>query len=522
MNRKDIMRHAVYGLAGWLAVLSLYSCSKTADSGTTIGEARVTVRVAGVELGDDGELGPDGSGAQAQARKANAGKLVQHADMSLADYSDDGELVAVVPFSDDLMIFASLKEEGTVSKQRQAVARSGNKANVVSTPLQPGVRYRMVIFDATGAYVDQREYIHGQEDSAPALLLDAGNTYTFVAYSFNNSTAIAPFPTNRTLATAGLSALSGQFLYYKQAVELVYGTNNLGIVLKHMFSQISTVLTLGNSTQGNIEGISGSVLRPTRASASIAFGNSSMAYGATVSNGAPVTFPSVGGGVRTVNGEPVMLIAPTTTNGTFQFEMLTIDRYTRRDITIPGIKINPGKRYTLTLRVDICVNRTAVALNSDGGAVRTYSANNANQGFIADFTELDNSFRFQVNGNDVIRNANDGELQFSNSSTHPRNIQFTDGTQYGVEHTHIWYVQGTATNPAIRLVIDPNGQVALFGSKESGGALFPLVPMAGFRFATPAELGFNPNGNNSIRISQQILGPTIMRGTVGSRRRCTS
>ncbi len=517
MKNKYVMPHVMWLFAGILAICTLHSCDRSADTAISIGEAQVVVSVSGIELDDEGDLEP--SAFVSQGRILTGSATVD----AISTYPEEGDLIAVVPFSEKLSIFASIEEDRSSEQNRTLAARAGSKAAIVRTPLQPGVRYRMIVFDPAGAYKDQREYIYGQENSAAPLLLDAGLTYTFVAYSFNNSAAIPPFPTTSGLNTASLTGLTGDFLYYKQSVPLVFGNNNLGIILKHMFSQISTVLTLGTTVQGNIEGIGQPTIRPNHDNASISFADNNMTYGAAVSVGAAVSFPSLGAGMRTISASPVMLIAPNVTNGNFNFGLLTVDRYTRRDVTIPNIKVSPGKRYTLTLRVDApCINRSEVRINVNGGGEQTFSFSNPNQGIVLDFTSLDNSFRFRMNNVDAITGANGGEIQFSNSTAYPQNIQFADGTRYGVEHPSIWTIQGTATNPVVRFLISPSGQITMFGSKTSGGELFQLVPMPGYGFATGAAMNFNPRGNNIARLSQVVVGPTVRVGTIGGRRVCTN
>ena len=56
--------------------------------------------------------------------------------------------------------------------------------------------YKLLVYDNNGNYVAERDYIRGKESNTaitPALMLDGGQTYTFVAYCINTTT-IASLP----------------------------------------------------------------------------------------------------------------------------------------------------------------------------------------------------------------------------------------------------------------------------------------------------------------------------------------
>lgn len=98
-------------------------------------------------------------------------------------------------------------------------------------------------------------------------------------------------------------------------------------------------------------------------------------------------------------------------------------------------------------------------------------------GYSIDFYKVNHSFQVLVNQNSI----SSMDLQFKNTNGFISNVRFADGDQYGVHTTHngvtvpIWEMEGTEENPLIRLRITPAGQVYLYGSKTSGGELFPLV-----------------------------------------------
>lgn len=140
----------------------------------------------------------------------------------------------------------------------------------------------------------------------------------------------------------------------------------------------------------------------------------------------------------------------------------------------------------------------------------------ANKGFVMDITKLDNSFKLSVNGIYITNN----ELEFQSEGTPaPKiNVEFADGTQYEVGtgipgNTSIWQLIGTVAAPMLRVVVSDGGVVTLFGSKTSGGPLFPLRLKTG---ANQTTIFNNVPVNNSsqIRIEQRAQGPTGITGRV--------
>ncbi|MNI97625.1 hypothetical protein D3C73_1563040 [compost metagenome] len=78
----------------------------------------------------------------------------------------------------------------------------------------------------------------------------------------------------------------------------------------------------------------------------------------------------------------------------------------------------------------------------------------------------------------------------------------------------IYSMTGTAANPIIRVVISRDGKVTMFGSKSSGGALYPLVLTQG---------SFNTvqwsTTDNNVKITQVVQGATKMVGSGSGRKK---
>src|SRR5690606_12935605 len=107
---------------------------------------------------------------------------------------------------------------------------------------------------------------------------------------------------------------------------------------------------------------------------------------------------------------------------------------------------------------------------------RSYTEKGADYGFVFDIVQFDNSINLEINN---VKMANK-EIQFQSNAMTPQNIEFADGSQYqgvnveGGTIPAIWTIRGTAANPMIKIVISRFGEVTMFGSKNSGGKLYPL------------------------------------------------
>ena len=147
---------------------------------------------------------------------------------------------------------------------------------------------------------------------------------------------------------------------------------------------------------------------------------------------------------------------------------------------------------------DECDN---LSFNISGGTSHNTSLISVQNYLILDIFSLDNSFNLQINGTDVA-----GEIQFQAS---PGNFaRFFDGSGYGENgNPQIYTLSGSTGTPLLRVVIDGDGNFELFGSRTSNGALEPMVLTT-----PPSAFAWDPSGNNTIAIRQDVVGPTNMSG----------
>ncbi|MGK6344361.1 hypothetical protein ACMGDK_19290 [Chryseobacterium sp. DT-3] len=141
------------------------------------------------------------------------------------------------------------------------------------------------------------------------------------------------------------------------------------------------------------------------------------------------------------------------------------------------------------------------------GTPYTFTQPATNYGFVLDIYTLDNSFNMEINGTSLATS----EIEFANGNGLVPNIRFSDGSgwQDGTISA-IWNIIGSAaTTPAVRIVISPAGAITMFGSKVSGGPLFPLTLFNG---NTLNAINWHASGTNSIKVTQSVVGPTHISG----------
>jgi hypothetical protein len=164
------------------------------------------------------------------------------------------------------------------------------------------------------------------------------------------------------------------------------------------------------------------------------------------------------------------------------------------------------------LDVDECpfVPTVTQSFTSTGGTVVTNTASNGRGILYIDFISIDNSFNLTVNGTDIAT-----EFQFQPGA--PGNFaRFDTGFTYGQNGVpQLWSMTGTTTNPMLRVLIDADGNLQLFGAQSPGGPLLSLT-----LDTAPNTVPWNPSGNNTISIGQFLTGPTNMNGELRFSEEC--
>jgi hypothetical protein len=152
------------------------------------------------------------------------------------------------------------------------------------------------------------------------------------------------------------------------------------------------------------------------------------------------------------------------------------------------------------------------------GSSTTFIDATPGTGLVIDFDSLDNSFNVQINGVNLFVGGPGGapnELEFQTSGTSGQTVRFADGDQYGTNTQEIYQLGNTNGEPVVRLEINPDGTITLFGVKVANGPLEPLEVFNGLSVNTAAiDAAWNNSGSNSVVVDQVLTGPTNASGDV--------
>ena len=144
--------------------------------------------------------------------------------------------------------------------------------------------------------------------------------------------------------------------------------------------------------------------------------------------------------------------------------------------------------------------------------------------FVLDVTSIDNSFNLTINGTPLISRTVSGgtitnELEFQTNGTLGQNVRFvSDQATHGTNDIQqIWQfdnINNTVVNeetPIIRVIVDENLNVTIYGSRTPNG---PLEEMELFNGATFNNFTWNALSPNTFVLDQAEVGATYIIGRV--------
>ncbi|MCT3947851.1 hypothetical protein AB2S32_02905 [Elizabethkingia anophelis] len=380
-----------------------------------------------------------------------------------------------------------------------------------ATELKSGIRYKVLVYDSNSKLVDQKEFVYKQNET-DGFMLDGGKTYTFVAFSVNSTNAAdTPTVTNPdNLSTAMLSNISKDLMYYK-IVKTVTGNtpNTLDVVLKHQFTRVTTNIDASQvESTGIITRVNSPVFSGGNASAQLQFNNDAqLSY--TGSNTTSFNFPNIN--QSKITSDPAIIIGNTPNGASLNIGNLIIDGTSKNNVLFSNLKITPRSQYNLNLKFTPCTkfNMNPTPFDQDASVTSKYFGfNGIPDRFIVDFTYVDNSFSFLVNGTRITAD----EIQFDGQSG-TVNIQFPNGNKWG-QSGGIPAIYNIAANsptaPVIRVVIDRNGNTTFYGKRQSGDLV--LEPLSYTGTGGIKKITWT-SGYNEVYISQVASGPTRIKGT---------
>jgi hypothetical protein len=241
------------------------------------------------------------------------------------------EETARVPLGDGVFMFATLEED------LEAPTRAG-------VALEDGVKVRIVAYNETTSAETSMEYtvMGGALTTNTAMTIETGNTYTFVAYSYN-STISPTYP-----ATTITEAPTKDLLWGSVSKPITPTDNSVYITMNHVFTQIKMKATTTNvSAQPVIKGLTGVTVTPGNAV------DLTIKTGAVAPNGADTQTVSTWNDMNTttVVSDPILVYTGTANPIYVNISSVTIDGY----LAFTGIQaafkkaLTAGYSYTLVV-----------------------------------------------------------------------------------------------------------------------------------------------------------------------------
>ncbi|GAA4179042.1 FISUMP domain-containing protein [Sphingobacterium ginsenosidimutans] len=313
-------------------ILFIFSnCAKDTNTAISKGTAPIKVNIVGTEFNTAAGIGLKASNSKNTA-------AISSNRTSQIPFNKDFDLVTEV---------SAVDPATELILKAKAATTNGAKAVAETKDLSPNVKYKLAVYDQSGNYVTERDYVSGQESNAQALNLDGGNTYTFVAYSINSASAIPAItfadPNNKTLVGSHL-AINGSddFMYFKMNMQVSGNTDNyVGIVLKHQLCQVTTIVD-ASQTGYNITAVS-AMYAPHNSSATINLSDGS-ASGTGTAGSVNVAFPTAIDALM-VTGTPTIINANSTA-GTLTVGAITVGPLSATNLVpFTDLVFEPGVKY---------------------------------------------------------------------------------------------------------------------------------------------------------------------------------
>lgn len=291
---KNYIKFSITGIILSLVLSLAIGCRGTNDSvESEQGPASVKVILKGEDFSDTGNIGAQASSGRNSTD--SAAETEQRQEIALKN-------------NNDYKIVATLTPAKSVN-----TSQASSKANLIAAtetnPLPNGTRYKVVVFDNSGNYLTEQDYVSGQAGS-DITGLDGGSAYTFIVYSIGSSTDLPIVtyvdPLNKTLATASVNNVSGDndLMYFSKTMTVSgNGTNYLDTVLRHRFSQVTTTIDASPTQVFTITGITTPQIFPHYNSASLKLSDGGVTASGNTSRN--LTFPTLGTAIATAN--PVLI-----------------------------------------------------------------------------------------------------------------------------------------------------------------------------------------------------------------------
>lgn len=334
------MKISKYNVVVLLLMQLSFSCEKIDSSGRAQqGLGGIVVTVLGTEYAPVSDKDPRAQKASVSTG-LSAGLV---ADTQRFEVNFHGEWQVVATVCEDISVESNTFSAG--GAPRASTAKASNRK-----PLAGGITYVLAIYREDGSFQSQHRRIVGEP--VEPIYLPAGR-YHFISYSLNNSASDLPLlDETKSLSEVELTDINGDFMFFKATKEISPEQDHeLAVVFKHQFSEINTIIDA--SVAGRITELSGVEIGLHYRDVGVTGledNTLSFIYGDETQM-KQVNFPAIGSGAYRLVGDSVLIAAPSSSQGQIRIGRISVGGMAKNNLTIGGVKIQPGKKYKVTLEI---------------------------------------------------------------------------------------------------------------------------------------------------------------------------
>lgn len=251
----------------------------------------------------------------------------------------------IIPITDKFSMVATWTPENTPLADGAVTGRKDGviAATPVLTPLPIGTKYSIAAYNSAGAYVTHQNYTYSA-GQIPEFSLSPGDYQFIVVASGSNTLPTINF--NQALSSINFDVLNADmdFMYFKQTMTVQSGqTNELNVVLKHLFTQV--ILTLNTEAIGAVGSIGQATITPNYSVVSVSLSDGSLSYPPTsTASSKNLVFANSTGEILVSN--PVFIFPNSTSTGSITIANLQIGDITK-PLTLSNLPLLDGVKYKL-------------------------------------------------------------------------------------------------------------------------------------------------------------------------------
>gem|GEM_PF-3059333 len=182
--------------------------------------------------------------------KISDASYANFSNSKLGSLSSNNTAEVIIPWNKDIDVILRLN-----NNVNNKFATTSLNTKAVHT-IDKDVHYRLLVFNSKNEFVVSKDYVVGQE-SGNGIPLSSTEKYSFIVYSFGEKSKLSDMNINsgesmdKTLLF--LSSLKDVMLDTRIGIQLSVEQNNLGLTLKHQFSEVN--VKINTEDVGKVEAV---------------------------------------------------------------------------------------------------------------------------------------------------------------------------------------------------------------------------------------------------------------------------